>query len=195
MPRTSGLTPKQAKFVEQYLIDLNATQAAIRAGYSPKTARSVGAENLTKPAIQAALTAERARLAATLQVTPERVLQEYARLAFADLRRVAAWDTNGVTFHDSAILTDDEAAAIAEVSEDTRIVTTEQGEVKTVKKRLKLHDKKGALDSLARHLKIFSDEALPLPDVHVHLDTARERLGARLGQLAHRHAEDATNGH
>ena len=56
-----GLTKKQERFVDEYLIDLNATQAAIRAGYSGKTARSVGAENLTKPdikkAIEEALTA------------------------------------------------------------------------------------------------------------------------------------------
>ncbi len=49
------LTPKQSRFVEEYLIDLNATQAAIRAGYSEKTARAIGAENLTKPNIVAAL--------------------------------------------------------------------------------------------------------------------------------------------
>ena len=191
----SKLTPKQAKFVQEYLIDLNATQAAIRAGYSPKRADEQGYENLRKPEIQTALAAERQRLAATLQITPERVLQEYSRLAFADLRRVASWDTEGVRFHDSATLADTDAAAIAEVFEDTRIVSTDQGEVKTVKKRLKMHDKKGALDSLAKHLKLFSDDTTPLPDVHVHVHTARERLSERLAQLAQRHAEDATNGH
>lgn len=50
--KKADLTPKQKRFCEEYLIDLNATQAAIRSGYSPKTARSVGAENLTKPNIK-----------------------------------------------------------------------------------------------------------------------------------------------
>ena len=50
-----GLTNKQKKFVEEYLRDFNATQAALRSGYSPKTARSIGAENLTKPDILAAI--------------------------------------------------------------------------------------------------------------------------------------------
>jgi len=191
------LTPKQAKFVQEYLIDLNATQAYQRAGY---TARGHAAEAnayrlLRNAEVTAALQAERHRLAATLQITPERVLQEYARLAFADLRRVASWDTEGVHFHDSAVLADQDAAAIAEVHEDTRIVSTEQGEIRTVKKRLKMHDKKGALDSLAKHLKLFSDDTTPLPDVHVHVHTARERLNERLAHLAQRHAEDATNGH
>src|SRR5262249_12879329 len=189
------LTPKQAQFVQEYLIDLNATQATIRTGHSPKRADEQGYENLRKPEIQTALAAERLRLAATLQITPERVLQEYARLAFADLRRVASWDSAGVHFHDSAALADQDAAAIAEVHEDTRMVSTEQGEVKTVKKRLKMHDKKGALDSLAKHLKLFHDEAPPPPDIHVHLHSARERLSERLAHLAQRHAEDATNGH
>ncbi len=49
------MTPKQQRFVDEYLIDLNATQAAIRAGYSKKTARAVGSENLTKPDIRAAV--------------------------------------------------------------------------------------------------------------------------------------------
>src|SRR4030095_16059987 len=103
------LTPKQAKFVQEYLIDLNATQAAIRAGYSPKRADEQGYENLRKPEIQTTLAAERQSLAANPQITPERVLQEYSRLAFADLRRVASWDTEGVRFHDSAALGDAEA--------------------------------------------------------------------------------------
>ncbi len=51
----ANLTPKQQRFVEEYLIDLNATQAAIRAGYSEKTAKSIGQENLTKPDIQKAI--------------------------------------------------------------------------------------------------------------------------------------------
>jgi phage terminase small subunit len=54
-PPTASLTPKQQRFVDEYLIDLNATQAAIRAGYSEKTARSVGSENLSKPDIAAAI--------------------------------------------------------------------------------------------------------------------------------------------
>jgi phage terminase small subunit len=54
----AGLTPKQERFVAEYLIDLNATQAAIRAGYSSKTAKVIGSENLSKPAIQAAISDE-----------------------------------------------------------------------------------------------------------------------------------------
>jgi len=55
MPASGALTPKQQRFVDEYLIDLNATQAAIRAGYSQQTARQIGAENLSKPVIAAAI--------------------------------------------------------------------------------------------------------------------------------------------
>ena len=53
--RPVGLTARQQRFVDEYLVDLNATQAAIRAGYSKKTAKSVGHENLTKPDVKAAV--------------------------------------------------------------------------------------------------------------------------------------------
>ena len=60
------MTPKQSRFVEEYLIDLNATQAAVRAGYSKKTARAIASENLAKPNIQEAVAkAKRERSEAT----------------------------------------------------------------------------------------------------------------------------------
>lgn len=69
-----ALTPKQQRFVEEYLKDLNATQAAIRAGYSAKTARSVGAENLTKPDVQAAVEAGRKAQSQRCQIDADYVL-------------------------------------------------------------------------------------------------------------------------
>ena len=69
------LTPKQQRFVDEYLIDLNATQAAIRAGYSEKTAYSVGHENLKKPEIQKAIEEAQEKLSNKAQVTVEMVVQ------------------------------------------------------------------------------------------------------------------------
>src|SRR4051812_9638179 len=91
--KSSRLTAKQQRFVEEYLVDLNATQAAIRAGYSEKTAYKIGAENLRKPQIQEAVAQARGKLSKQTQITSERVLQEYARLAFLDIRK--AFDANG----------------------------------------------------------------------------------------------------
>lgn len=73
---SGALTPKQARFVAEYLIDLNATQAAIRAGYSAKTAYSIGNENLSKPEIAAAIAAGQGKVAAKLDITAEKVLRD-----------------------------------------------------------------------------------------------------------------------
>lgn len=71
-----NLTPKQVLFVEEYLVDLNATQAAIRAGYSEKTAGRIGAENIQKPVIQEAI-AERMKMRIErTEITQDRVLMD-----------------------------------------------------------------------------------------------------------------------
>ena len=74
MGQMEKLTPKQARFVEEYLVDLNATQAAIRAGYSEQTARVIGHENLTKPDIQKAITERRQEMQQRTAITADRVL-------------------------------------------------------------------------------------------------------------------------
>lgn len=68
------MNAKQTKFVAEYLIDLNATQAAIRAGYSAKTAGAIGHENLNKPEIAQEIASRQANKAATLDLSFERVL-------------------------------------------------------------------------------------------------------------------------
>lgn len=75
------LTPKQAAFVREYMIDLNATQAAIRAGYSEKTANRIGAENLSKPVIQEAIQQRHKAAEEKCAVTVEWILSEIAKIA------------------------------------------------------------------------------------------------------------------
>lgn len=89
-----ALTPKQRRFVAEYLIDLNATQAAIRAGYSKKTAKSIGAENLTKPDIQAAVAAKTETQLAKIDLTAEKVKERIGILAFQDVREFFDADGN-----------------------------------------------------------------------------------------------------
>lgn len=81
----ADLTPKQARFVDEYLIDLNATQAAIRAGYSEKTAEAIGAENLRKPLIKAAIDRAQSNRAEQTQINAAWVLTRLAAEATADL--------------------------------------------------------------------------------------------------------------
>lgn len=80
------LTDKQQRFVDEYLVDLNATQAAIRAGYSVETARQIGAENLSKPYIQAAISIARQAQQDRTAITADMVLLEIANVALADAR-------------------------------------------------------------------------------------------------------------
>ncbi|MCP4948883.1 MAG: terminase small subunit [Aestuariibacter sp.] len=71
-----SLTPKQEKFVQEYLVDLNATQAAIRAGYSSKTAAKIGSENLIKPDIQVAIQKQRDKMSKKAEITVEGILKQ-----------------------------------------------------------------------------------------------------------------------
>jgi phage terminase small subunit len=152
------LTPKQAAFVAEYLIDLNATQAAIRAGYSQKTAAAIGAENLTKPHIATAIQAAMDERAERTQITADRVLQEIARIGFGDIRRVLSWGRESVHFIPSDELSDDDAATVAEVQAKRTIYTTEDGSEEKIELKMKTHDKLGALRDLGRHLKLFTDK-------------------------------------
>ncbi|WP_080420720.1 terminase small subunit [Burkholderia ubonensis] len=86
-----ALTDKQRRFVDEYLVDLNATQAAIRAGYSERTARSIAAENLTKPDVQAYLAKRRKELSEKTKITPELVLQRWWELANVDVNEIVEY--------------------------------------------------------------------------------------------------------
>ena len=98
---SKGLTPKQATFVQEYLKDLNATQAAIRAGYSEKTAQEQSSRLLSKAIVQQAIQKGRDKLAAKAEVTAERVLNGLLAEATADdgptckTARVKAWELLG----------------------------------------------------------------------------------------------------
>lgn len=87
----AALTAKQQRFVEEYLVDLNATQAAIRAGYSVKTARAAGSENLTKPDIAAAITSAQQERATRVEIEADRVLQEVYAIAMADTNGIVSF--------------------------------------------------------------------------------------------------------
>lgn len=148
-----ALTPKQSRFVEEYLIDLNATQAAIRAGYSVKTAKSIGQRLLTFVDVQKAIQGAQKKLSERTKITQERVLQEYARIAFLDPRKL--FDEHGellpITSLDAEV-----AAAIGGLD----VVISRTGDKSTTEetKKIKLIDKKGALDSIAKHLGMFTDK-------------------------------------
>lgn len=89
------MTAKQARFVQEYLVDLNATQAAIRAGYSEKTAYSIGWENLRKPEIQAAITERRDEIAKNTGLTVENVIARLDEVARRCMQAEPVTDRQG----------------------------------------------------------------------------------------------------
>jgi len=87
-PPQIGLTPKQQKFVDEYLVDLNGAQAAIRAGYSPDTAKQMAHENLSKPYLQLAIAEARRQQQERTQITADAILKQAWLIAFADEREL-----------------------------------------------------------------------------------------------------------
>jgi len=137
------MTPRQRFFVLEYLIDLNGEQAAIRAGYAPSNARSQAARLMGYPEIAAAIRTEMAERAHRTGITPERVIAEYARIAFADMSDIAAdWNADKVVYTPSAELSDEAAAIIAYIGE----LAGPEGH----RLEVKTFDKRRALESLAR---------------------------------------------
>jgi phage terminase small subunit len=192
MPRpisnTTPLTPRQQRFVEEYLCDLNGKQAAIRAGYSSKTAEVQAAQTLRIPKVQAALSAALARRSQRTAITQDTVLRELAVLAQSDIRDYVIDDQGNVQLREGA----PEGAMRAISSLKKRIVHTENALI--YETTLTLWNKPASVRMAGEHVGLFKGREQPPPDIHVHMDTARERLSDRLDHLATRHAEDATNG-
>lgn len=92
MITTQELTDRQARFCEEYLIDLNATQAAIRAGYSEKTANEQGARLLANVSVQEKIAELKAERAKRTEMTQDSVIQELAAVARAEIKGVRAVD-------------------------------------------------------------------------------------------------------
>ena len=194
-----ALTAKQQRFVDEYLIDLNATQAAIRVGYSKKTADQQASRLLTNVKVREYLAQRQADRANRTEITQDKVLKELAKIGFSDIRKIVRWGEtqvrmvdgeddgpedmvpyHGLALIDSAEVDDSTAAAIAEVSQSRDGL------------KVKLHDKKGALVDIGRHLGMFS------PPGHADLDTELKRIEVEnkrlLNEKLRRELEDPNKG-
>jgi len=147
----SQLTPKQERFVGEYLTDLNATQAAIRAGYSRKRASEYGYQLLKKTTVQKAVQKAQEQWSKRVQINQDRVLRELGAIRFSNIADFVSWDSKGVTLKDSTQLTPEQSICVSEVFE----TVTRDGS-RTV--RLKLHRKEKALELIGRHLGMFKDK-------------------------------------
>lgn len=151
------LTEKQQRFVDEYLIDLNATQAAIRAGYSVKTADKQGSQLLGKTRIAEAVAERMADRSKRTGVNQDRVVLELAKIAFVNVADVI--DSEDATIKAGA--TADDTAAIQSVK--VKVIPTKEGE--GVEREIRLNDKLKALELLGKHLGMWNDKL----DVNVNI--------------------------
>jgi phage terminase small subunit len=174
---TESLTDRQRLFVREYLIDLNATQAAIRAGYSPNSARQVGHVNMKNHYIMAAIEAALMELGG---ITRSRIVDELGAIAFSDIRTIMSWDNEALDLRpgDRVVIDGEEVeASICAFRQGiTRVIRSKVrmlpsatmdpsisrviAEVSQTDKgslKVKLHDKLAALDKLARALGMYSE--------------------------------------
>ena len=143
------MTKKQGLFCEEYLVDLNATQAAIRAGYSPASAADSGSANLQNPAVKSCIDKKMAERSKRTGVNADRVILELAKLAFVN--PVDVVNVNNATLKADA--DSDDTAAISAVK-----VKVVDGDTEMTEREIKFHDKLKALDLLGRHLGLFADK-------------------------------------
>lgn len=143
------LTKKQKLFIDEYLIDLNATQAAIRAGYSVDTAAAIGCENLTKPNIQQAIAVAMAERSKRTGVNQDRVVLELAKIAFVKMTDIV--DDHGRI---KGTATDDDLACI----ESIKYKESDNEFGGSVEREVKIGSKLKALELLGKHLGMWNDK-------------------------------------
>ena len=153
MSNKRGLTAKQERFCYEYCQDYNATQAAIRAGYSKKTAGAIGGENLQKPEIKDKISEIKKKLIEEAKVTPQMIIEEYTRIAFSDITDYLKFGSTGVWLKDSEGLDKKKTAALESVKEGKDGIS------------LKMHSKLAALNKLAEY-----HELMKRPEVESDLD-------------------------
>lgn len=176
------LTAKQKMFCKEYLVDLCASRAAVRAGYSEKTARSIGQENLTKPDIQTEIQRLMRKRVEMVDRSAADVVKALEKIAFFDIKEL--YNEDG-SLKPIIELPDHIATAVCGIEFDTGI--DDEGEVVTKPKRYKLADKKGALELLGRHLGLFqgskdrghdTPRRLPVSDkVMAMIEETKRKLG------------------
>lgn len=145
----NSLTGKQEMFCQEYLVDLNATQSAIRAGYSKRTAGVIGLENLTKPLIREKILQLIEERRNKIKLSQERVIEELVSVAFLDIREL--FDHNG-----SLLNVKDFPENISRALAGIDLIASSDGTVST--KKIRLLDKIRALELLGKHLGMFVEK-------------------------------------
>ena len=156
MARRENLTVRERLFVREYLIDLNAAQAAFRAGYSPRRAYTNTHRVINRPRVKAVIEAAMAERARRLEITADKVLGEIALMGFANLMDYFTPQEDGTAYVDLSRLTREQAAGIAAIQVD-EYKSGRGAAVRDVRKvKIKLADKLRSLELIGKHLGMFA---------------------------------------
>lgn len=166
-----ALTAKQKRFVEEYLIDLNATQAAIRAGYSSKTAQEQSSRLLSNVMVQETIAKAMAERSKRTGINQDRVIQELARIAFVNPQNVI--QTSNASVRQD--ISEDDAACIQAV----KVKMSESENGSSCEREVRLNDKLKALELLGKHLGMFKDKV----EIDGSLKTETSKLDELVKQL------------
>lgn len=143
---------KQARFAAEYLVDQDITAAAVRAGYTRKSARKTGSRLLRHPEVADAIRRGKERLAQKIEVTQERIVQELAAMGFANMADYMVVGDDGVPAPNYAAMTRAQWAAVQEVIVEDEDAPVAKGRTRKKRARLKLADKEKSLTKLGDHL-------------------------------------------
>ena len=153
----SKLTQKEERFCQEYLIDLNQTQAAIRAGYSDKGIRQVAHKLMMNADIQARISLLKKKREERTEITADRVLQQFCDIADYRIEDIMDFDGEECIFKPMSEWTKAARVAVSAVKQTTETRRIGLEEIKTVKVEFKTDDRIKALDSMARHLGIYEN--------------------------------------
>jgi phage terminase small subunit len=146
------------KFCHEYVVDMNGKQAAIRAGFSERSAAVTASQLLTKPNVKALVNKLTEKIVDKYEVNAERVIRELALLGFSNMQDYITITDKGDAFVDLSSLTRDQAAAIQEVIVDSYMEGRGADAREVKRTRFKLVDKKSSLETLARHLGLLREK-------------------------------------
>lgn len=212
-----ALSDRHRRFVDEYLIDLNGTAAAERAGYGKAGAKTRASELLARDDVKAAVAEKQAKLSAATGVSAERVVGELAKLGFSNMLDYIQIGEDGQPYTDFSGLTRDQAAAIQEVVVESRRDTSaavigeemepqehggalkrqhaeETAGPSILKVRFKLADKKGALEALGRHLGLFNERVEHSGKIEIEHKLSDREAARRVAFLLTKATKDKTDG-
>lgn len=175
MPKKA--TPRWKLFAHEYCKEMNGTKAAISVGYSEKSATMQASRLLTKEKVKSEVERILSDRAKKLDITAEKVLGELAKMAFANMQDYIQIQ-DGEAYVDLSAMTREQAAAIQEITSE-RYVEGKGDDAREVKRtKFKLSDKRGSLELLGKHLKLFTDksEITGLDELANLLSKARNRV-------------------